>query len=804
MTINRQPPAVLTDPENTRNRVRRLKEAVQTAKPGICSERALIWTGYFRRRKNRQKNIFIQMAEALKEVLLNKTIAIYPDELIVGNYSSRRVGGSIYPELHGLVVMQDLFKFSSRPVSPLEISSQQLRQLLKIVPFWLFRFLGIRAHKRFSQKLRFLLEQLKGHYYLINESGGIAHLAPDYEKLANLGTDGIIEEVNRHRLDVEPGSGEDYFLEAIKISAEALALFGERYAAFARSMAKSETDPVKAQELQQIAGVCSRVPRRGASTFREALQAIFLAQVAINLESLDNANSPGRMDVYLFPFYQGDIERGILTRDAARELVASFCIKLSEIVPVFSESITRYHGGMFNGQVVTVGGTDRQGNDAVNELTYIFLEVMDELRMRQPNFHARVHALAPPVYLDKVYETLAQGGNSPALYNDDVIVETLEKNGYTFEDARNYTAVGCVEPVCQGKSFSSTDAAIVNVPVMLELALNRGKRFSSPFRRGVKSPPVSQMTSMADVLKAFEAQMEYMVGELIADLHAVEKANAEYHPTPFTSMLLDGCLEKGICSTAGGASYNFSGIQCTGPADTGDALYAIEQAVFKEQRLSLPELVAMLKKNLPDESWHSYLRGLPKFGNDNEAVDRYTKYVADTFANIISAYTNTRGGRYTVGLYSVTSHRFYGEVTGALPNGRRKGESFASGIAPANGMDTNGPTALLNSVNRIDFTRFANGINLNLKFDAGLMGTPTGKRALQGLLSTYFRRGGMQAQVNIMDPATLIDARDNPDAYPNLLVRVSGYSAYFNDLTPGMKDEIIQRSCLVNTTAKQA
>jgi pyruvate formate-lyase/glycerol dehydratase family glycyl radical enzyme len=787
-----------TDKENhhTTPRIQRLKNAVQTAKPGVCTQRALIWTQYFRTRKNRGKSIFIQMAEALREVLLQKSIAIYLDELIVGNFSSKRVGGSIYPELHGLVVMQDIFKFSSRPTSPLEISSREIRQLLKIVPFWLFRFLGIRAHKTLGRKMHLIADQLKAHYYLINEGGGIAHLAPDYEKLVTLGTEGITAQANRSQGNFQPGSSEWNFLEAVKIVAEALARFGDRYVDLALSMAETETDPMRKEELLDIAAACKQVPRKGAASFRQALQSIFLAQVVINLESLDNANSPGRMDFYLFPFYQKDIEKGVLTRQSAKELVAAFCIKMSEIIPVFSNNITNIHGGMFNGQVVTVGGTDRKGEDSSNELSYIFLEVMDELRMRQPNFHARIHKNAPKDYLDKVYQTLCSGSNSPALYNDDIIVETMVKNGYTGEDARDYTAVGCVEPVSQGKSFASTDAALFNVPIMLELALNRGKRFSSTIRKGKKTMPVSQMISMTDVKKAFEIQLEYGLQKLLRDLRAIERANAAYHPTPFTSMLLEGCLEKGVCSTAGGAAYNFPGIQCVGPVDTGDALYAIERAVFIDKKLTLPELAAMLKKNIPDQGWRSYLTNLPKFGNDNEAVDKYTLYVIDTFARLIETHTNTRGGKYTVGLYSVTAHQYYGDITGALPNGRRKGESFASGIAPANGMDKNGPTAMLNSVNRIDFTRFANGINLNLKFDPALIKSTIGKRALESLLGTYFRRGGMQVQLNILDLASLIEARDNPDAYPHLLVRVSGYSAYFNDLTPQMKDELIHRTLM--------
>jgi formate C-acetyltransferase len=304
------------------------------------------------------------------------------------------------------------------------------------------------------------------------------------------------------------------------------------------------------------------------------------------------------------------------------------------------------------------------------------------------------------------------------------------------------------------------------------------------------------MASMEDILEAFEAQLQHGLDRLLGDLGAVERANARYHPTPLTSMLLDGCLRKGVCSTRGGAAYNFSGIQCVGPADTGDALFAIEQAVFETKRLTLQELVGHLKRNLDEDRWSVFLGGLAKFGNDNARVDRYTVYVVETFNNMLRGRENTRGGKYTTGLYSVTAHQYFGEITGALPNGRRKGEPFASGIAPSNGRDIKGPTALLNSVNRVDAAKFANGVNLNVKFDAGTIGGETGRSALQSLFETYFARGGMQVQLNVLDPALLREARDNPGTHPNILVRISGYSAYFSDLTPAMQDEIIRRTCL--------
>lgn len=787
-----------TDIPRCSKRIDALKESVQCAQPSVCTERAVIWTHYFRAGENRKKSPHIRIAEALTEVLKSKSIRIYPGELIVGNYSSKRVGGAIYPELHGVPVIAEAHTFIKRKTNPLQMSSSELRQLLSIVPFWLPRFLAMKLETGLVKKLALIADQLTAKFYLINELGGVAHIAPDYQKLITIGTEGIAAEAEEYQRNVPQGSETWCFYEGVKIVLAGLARFGERYAGLAREMASEEREPERKAELEAIAEVCRRVPRQGARSFHEALQSLFFAQIAINLESLDNGICPGRIDQYLYPYYQNSLEDPSFSARQAKELLAAFSIKMAEIIPVFSKPMMRFHGGMFNGQVVTVGGVDENGNDAANELSHLLLEIMDELRMRQPNFHARVHRSSSEAFRHKINQALASGSGSPALYNDEVIIEALCSHGYQTADARNYTAVGCVEPVCQGKSFSSTDAALFNLPIMLELALNEGRRFGALFRSGLKSKQATRMGSMNDLREAFEGQLNFFVRRLIGDLHLVERANRQEHPTPLSSALIEGCLKSGRCATGGGALYNFSGIQCVGPADTGDALYAIDRAVFRERRMTLNALLELLKGDIPDEKWWLYLRGLEKFGNDEPEADEWTRYVIDAFDSALGGYASTRGGRYVTGLYSVTAHQYFGKITGALPHGRRRGEPFASGIAPVNGMDRKGPTALLNSLNSIDFTRIANGVNLNLQFDRVLLKGEKGTSLLDALLKSYFERGGMQVQVNAFDPRILLEARDHPHKHPHLLVRVSGYSAYFSDLAPAMKEEIISRTVIAS------
>lgn len=776
------------------DRIARLKADVLAARPSVCAERALIWTDYFRDRRNRQKPRAVQAAEALAEVLRRKRVQIHPSEIIVGNFSSKRVGGAVYPELHGVAMLREIDAFPNRAVNPLAVTAQDRAALARIVPFWAPRMLAFRTYRSPWRKAALLREQLAPRHYVLNELAGIAHVVPDYAKLIAIGTDGIAARARAVQRRFPLVSEEWAFLEGVGIAAEALARFGERYADAAEDLARHEPDGERRAELALVAATCRRVPRFGARSFVEALQSITFAQIALNLESLDNGISPGRLDQLLLPSYLRDRARGVLDRARAKEWLAAFAIKTCEIVPVFSATATRMHGGLMSGQAVTLGGTDHHGNDATNELTYLFLELIDELRMRQPNFHARIHAGAPRAYLERITEVLCGGANAPALYNDAPIIAALRGSGVALADARDYAVCGCVEPVVPGMTFGSTDAALFNLPLVLELALNQGRRFGTRSRTGAPTPHPRDLRTMEDVKAAFESQLGFQIDRLVRDLGAVERTHRKYHPTPLTSMLLAGCVERGTCSTAGGAAYNGSGVQCVGASDTGDALFAIARAVFAERRLTLPALVDQLKRDHPDADLLTHLRGLGKFGNDQADVDVWTVYAVHTFTRVLDAHRNTRGGPYTTGLYSMTTHQYFGSRTGASANGRHRGDPFASGIAPGNGMDRCGPTALFNSVNRIDFRRTRNGINLNARFDCHTVRGRTGRTAFQHLLTTYFRRGGMQIQTNVLDAAVLQEARDHPERHPHLLVRISGYCAYFNDLTPEMQDEVIRRS----------
>jgi pyruvate formate-lyase/glycerol dehydratase family glycyl radical enzyme len=579
------------------------------------------------------------------------------------------------------------------------------------------------------------------------------------------------------------------------VVADALDEFAERHGHEAERQARAETDPRRRLDLERIAAACTHVPRLPARTFHEALQALVFAQIALNLESLDNSVSPGRLDQVLRPYYERDLAEGRLDRDGAFELLGCYAVKLCEIVPVFSDRATRFHGGLFNGQVVVVGGTDRQGRDATSELTYVFLHLMDRLRTRQPNYHARIHRGSPPAYRSRIAAALANGAVSPALYNDEVIVPVLRVRAVAEEDARDYATVGCVEPVAAGKSFLSTDAALFNVPLCLELALNGGRRFGRHRQIGAATPAAEYCRSIEELTGLLRLQLEFALARALADLRTVERANARWHPTALTSALVDGCLAAARDVTAGGAVYNGSGVQGVGVVEVGDSLTAVETVVFRTRRASMAELIRACRAGFRGhDTLRAHLRKAPKYGNDDPFADGFVARAMELFSACLAGRCNTRGGGYAAGFYSVTAHHAFGAIVGALPSGRLAGAPFSSGLSPSDGLDRSGPTAALRSAAALPLQLAGNGVNVNLKLDPWVVSGPDGAQRLRQLVDGGLAAGCMQMQVNVLNPQILLDARDHPGRYPGLLVRVSGYSAYFDDLSPAMKQEIIDRT----------
>lgn len=771
-------------------RFERLRETLLSEPVYLDTERAMLVTEYFKRLDDVSLPVSVRQARALRHILTWKSAEIWPDELIAGNPGSHRVSALMQPELASVWMSEDLLWIGRRRTTPLLIGwKERAALLLKVISYWALRNLPWRALAGHGKLARYVREQLRPTFYLINEAGGIGHFIPDYPKMLHLGARGILAEVEGR---------EGGFHEAIRISMEGLTTFASRLASEAERRAPEEADPARKEELREMARVLRKVPAGPAETFHEALQSLWLAHLSVNLESLNSAVSFGRVDQYLYPYYRKDLEEGRLTRGRAKELIQSFAAKAVEHVFLLSERISQYHGGYLVVQAAMVGGMDREGNDAVNDLTLLFLEVMEEYGLRDPNFQARVHAGSSEDYLRRVAEVARQGNGMPALFFDEAVTASLVAQGYPVEEARDYGVVGCVELSLPGKSFFSTDAGLFNLAVCLEMALNRGRRFGHRLRSGAATPDPSSFTGIDDVIKAFEDQVETVLARMIDDFSYIERGNRDFHPTPYSSALVEGCMEKGKDLTEGGALYNSSGVQGVGVADVADSLAALDQVVFRKKSYTMSEVIEALRADFQGAPGHESLRAelanAPKFGNDHALPDGYADLVVSIWSRALARYRNTRGGPYVAGFYSVTCHVAFGRRVGALPSGRRAGATLASSLGPANGCDRKGPTAVLSSVAGLDCTRMPNCYALNLRFDPRNLEGEEGIRKLTGLMKGFGSQGGMELQFNVVDPEMLDDARRHPGKYPGLVVRVAGYCAYFDDLPEAAKDEIISRT----------
>ena len=766
----------------------RIKEALLSQPVNLCPERALLVTEYFKKYDNPNEPMVIRKANALCYVLMNKSVKIFKDELIVGNMGSRRKSALIQPELAGVFMCEELLWMDKRKTTPHPISwPDRMKLIFKVIPYWLTRNMSYRAFKgNRAHMLRYVSEQLNATYYLINEAGGIGHFLPDYGKMIRMGIKGYLNSMEGMQGPLH---------EAAHIACEGLADYAKRLSRQAAVLAFNEHDFKRKAELHEIARICAKVPYEPAETLHEALQSLWLTHMAVCLEGLNSAVSLGRIDQYLYPYYEKDVREGKITREEALELLLCFSAKTTEHMFLMSSRTSQYHGGYLVAQATTVGGMDKDGNDAVNDLTYLFLDVMEMAGLRDPNYMARIHAASPEEYVRRAVDVACKGNAVPGLFNDEATIASLTSHGYPLEEARDYALVGCVEPTLPGKSFCSTDAGLFNLPLCLILALNRGRRLGSRSRLGAETSDPATLTTMDQVIDAFKTQVDFMVDRMIGDFRVIEKGNRDFHPTPFSSMLVAGCLESGKDVTAGGAMYNSSGVQGVGVADTADSLAAIEEVVFRKGSHTLAQVLEAMQNNFKGNvKIHAELLTAPKFGNDHDMPDRYADLVVHIYHDSLARHRNTRGGPYVPGFYSSTCHVGFGNRTEALPSGRGAGEPFAASLGCCNGRDRSGPTALLNSVAKVDSSLSPNGYALNLRFDVPSLKGEKALDTMAALTKGFFASGGMEMQLNVLDPAVLMDAREHPGKYPGIVVRVAGYCAYFDDLPDTVKDEIINRT----------
>lgn len=793
------------------SRISSIRAELLSTPYSICLERPKLlgkfWKSREGRRSSKTEHPLVHRARSLHYILSHRKPRLYEGELIIGNMTSKRIAANYYIEGGSINILEDIARLRRRSI-PLVMTGRETLELLRIGLRNAFKSVGARALLKPS-RLSYFLDFFRAKRHYVTEEAGVAHQVGDYRMVVQEGLRRPCDEA-KQRLDagtLADGSAlnadQRAFFQSVIITIDGIREMAGNLAAEAERMAAlPEVPDQRKAELLESARACRHVPFEPARTFLEGLQAVWLVHMALNLEDFEQGLSFGRMDQILLHLYREDMAQGRLTPGRATEITASFCLKACETIPLYSRRIDSFFSGNGVAQAFTLGGTDADGNDATNELSGLILNAYSQVLTREPSVHVRIHPGTPEWFFHKSVELLQMGTSRPSFFGDTAVVKALEEAGMTTAHARDYAVIGCVEMASQGRTYNSSDAALFNLPLCLELALNRGRRFrgkariEGPRRFGAPTPPVSALKTFKDVLEAYRAQVRHGIDDLVKVIGWLEEVYRTHRPTPVNSILTQGSLDKGKDVTWGGGLYDYTSIQAAGLADVGDSLYILNRIVFMEKRFSLEEFVRILIDNFRDrEDLRVELATkFPRYGNGNPEADRMTQLAADAFSDALWAHKNTRGGQYVPGFYSMTCHVGFGKITGALPNGRKAGARLSNGLAPVDGAERLGPTAVLRSAASLDSRKWMNCHSLNMKFDANIVQGKTGRNALVSLFKNYFTQGGMQVQVNILDAMTLKAAKLDPLSYPGIVVRVAGYCAYFNDLQPDVQDEIIERT----------
>jgi formate C-acetyltransferase len=757
-------PAHLAVPE----RVRRLRDDLLSAQNSTCFERAQILTRSYRRTEGEPQ--VVRRARALHAVLSEIPIFIREGELLVGQRAAELGARAVYPEfhMHGLTM----------ETTPAEVWD-----------YWQGRTLFDLVRGVQPERLRRAERELAAGFCTGADSG-FGHVVVDYEKAITRGFRAIGREAEE-RLAEAPADDREgrHFLEAVIISADGIIAWSEPYAVLAEAMAETEPNAARAEELQQIARACRRVPAEPARSFHEALQAFWFVHLAMHIEQYGWSISAGRFDQYVYPFYRADLDSGRLTHGESWELLLGLWVKFMENVG------TAIGDTLF--QNMTLGGQDLEGSDLSNELSHLCIDATLALQVPQPAISVRWHSNIDPAFWDHANRALAQGLGLPALFNDEVIIPALVAHGVEPDDALGYAIVGCVEPSVPGKQQGLTAGGNLNMAKALELALNEGRSMITGSQIGPETPPPEQFRRFDDLWGAYKDQIEHLCGlNVLATLIAGE-AQKRYVPCPLMSSLLDDCLEQRQDLVLGGTRYNLPGTAIFGPSNVCDGMTAIRRFVCEEGRITWRDLRKALQNDFEGhEPMRQMLRnGAPRFGNDDAEADEMANRLTAIHSEFLWKHVDSRNGRYTCGVWPVQTHVYTGYFTAATPDGRRKGQPLVDGVGACQGADREGPTALLQSVARLDNIRHWPAGNVcNLKLSAGSMRTPAGIANLKGLTTGFMRLKGQELQVNVVDAATLRAAQKDPEAHAGLLVRVAGFSAYFVQLDHATQNEIIART----------
>lgn len=779
-------------------RIAKLREESLRAIPAISGERAELLTDFYAGGAAQKASIPVQRALAFKYILENKHLHIGDGELIVGERGPAPKATPTYPEVC-LHTTADLTVFDTREKVPFKAQPQTKETYAqRIIPFWEGKTIREKIFAHMSDQWRaayqagifteFQEQRSPGHTVLGDKIYKQGFL--DFKDQIEAAIGDLDYETDARALDrLEQ-------LQAMSIAAEVLIVFAGRHALRCRELESAETDPVRRQELKQMAAICSRVPARAPETFWEALQYYWFVHVGVITELNPwDAFNPGRLDQHLYPFYKKEIEAGSLTVEQARELLCAFWIKFNNHPAPPKVGITSQESNTYvDFALINLGGITRDGRDAVNELTYLILDVIEEMRLLQPSSMVQLSKQNPDRFIKRALKIVKTGFGQPSIFNTDAIVQELVRQGKSVEDARDGGASGCVEAGAFGRECYIL-TGYFNLPKILEITLHNGMDPRTGGQIGLKTGTADGFADYQALFEAFTAQLRYFVDIKIRGNNVIERINAKYMPVPFLSLLIDDCIANGRDYNDGGARYNTSYIQGVGLGSLTDSLAAIKYHVFDNQTIGMTGLLKALRD---DFNGHAQLRqtlldATPKYGNDNDYADDIMRAIFEVYYQAVNGRPNTKGGRHRILMLPTTSHVYFGSVIGALPDGRLTGVPVSEGISPVQGADRHGPTAVVKSASKMDHIR-TGGTLLNQKFIPQVLEDDTGITKLMHLVRSYFRLDGHHIQFNVVSAEILKKAQQAPDDYRDLIVRVAGYSDYFVDLTAELQNEIIRRT----------
>ncbi|MEG0630480.1 MAG: formate C-acetyltransferase/glycerol dehydratase family glycyl radical enzyme [Christensenellaceae bacterium] len=755
----------------------------------VSIEQAKIITSVY---KN-NPNLTAQMKRALslKEALLNLEITIDKDELIVGNRTKESGAGVVFPEAGINWLKTEIDSLPTRPQDRFFVKEEDKEFFFnELVPFWEGKTLEDKIGEELPQEIKDC--EVVGKLNQQDHAQG--HICPDVSKWLKLGPIQIMKAA-QEKANAADEDKKEYYL-SVAVVLEAACAFIKRYANLSRQMAENEMNGESKKNLVEIAQCCENISENPPKTYREALQSVWFLFVILQLESNASSFSPGRADQYLYPYYMNDINAGRETLQSILYLTEAWFIKFNEIVYLRNTASAAFFAGFPIGFNIAIGGQTKDGHDAANELSYILLRAMEHTKLRQPNLSARVFSGSNDLFIDSIARAIGLGTGMPQLFNDDVIIPALLKSGYSATDANDYAIVGCVEISSQGNNLGFSDAAMFNGVKALELTLNNGVCTQTNKQIGLRLGKLTDFNSYEELENAYRKQMEYFIEKMLKGCYIIEKHHKNVLPTPFLSSVIDDCMENGTDVTAGGANYNFSGIQLIQIANIADSLAAIKTLVFEKKEVTKEELMENLLNNFKDERFRLIMMNhAPKYGNDDDTVDFIGEKWLETFYSILKKYKNYRGGEYIVGLYTVSAHVPMGLNVGATPDGRRSKEPLADGgLSAVYGRDINGPTALLNSVAKIDTKLASNGSLLNMKFSPKIFSDENGIENFISLIRSFITLQIGHVQFNVLNKDDLLAAKLEPEKYANLLVRVAGYTANYVDLSDALQNEILKRT----------